>query len=120
MAVGLSLWLSYLLYPAHVGEERVGDEDGAVGLLVVFDDGGHGAPYGESRAVQGVDEFGLFLWAAAEFDVRPPRLIVKAVGAGRDLPIAALRRHPNLDVVGLGRGEAHVPRAERHDSIGEV
>jgi hypothetical protein len=44
----------------HVGDEGVGDADGAVGLLVVFEDREVGAADGEAAAVEGVDELGLF------------------------------------------------------------
>ena len=44
----------------HVGNEDLGDFDGAVGLLVVFEDGEVGAADGEAAAVEGVEELGFF------------------------------------------------------------
>ena len=43
----------------HVGLEGVGDAHGAIGLLVVFEDGEVGAADGEAAAVEGVDELGF-------------------------------------------------------------
>ena len=43
---------------AHVGAQRLGNDDGAVGLLVVFENGEPGAAHGQAAAVEGVDEFG--------------------------------------------------------------
>ena len=51
----------------------------------------------------------------ADARVHPPRLEVAADRAGRDLAEGLLARHPDLDVVGLLGGEAHVAGAERHD-----
>ena len=39
------------------------------------------------------------------------------VAARRDLAVGALAGQPDLDVVGLGRGEAHVARAEQHRAV---
>jgi len=43
----------------HVFAEGFGDDDRAVGLLVVFQDGDEDAGEGEAGAVQGVDELGF-------------------------------------------------------------
>ena len=78
------------LYTAHIGHQRLRDHHGAVLLLVVLQDGSHGAAHSQAGAVQGVDELGLGLGIPAELDVGTARLIVKAVGAGRNLTILAL------------------------------
>ena len=52
--------------------------------------------------------------------VHAPRLEIGADRARRDLAIGPLPRQPDLDVVGLGRGEAHVAGAQRHDAIGQI
>src|ERR1700733_3687384 len=50
-------------------------------------------------------------------DVRPPRLERLEVRAGGDLAIEPLSGEPDLQVVGLGGREAHVPSAEQHPAI---
>ena len=61
--------------------------------------------------------WGLSPWRGAEADLPPPGLEVAAVAAGADLPERVLPGQPDLDVVGLGRGEAHVPGAEEHHPV---
>src|SRR6185312_17358323 len=55
----------------------------------------------------------------AEAAIHPARLEVAAIGAARNLAIGLLPGQPDLDVVGLARGEAHVAGAEKHDPVGE-
>ncbi len=70
------------LHAAHVGAQGFGDENGAIGLLVVFHNGDHGAANGEAGAVQGVDELGRSAGLAAEADIGAAGLEIGAVGAG--------------------------------------
>ena len=51
--------------------------------------------------------------------VHAPRLEIAAHRAGRDLAIGVLAGQPDLDVVGLLRGEAHVAGAQHHGAVGE-
>ena len=51
-------------HAAHVGHQRVGDGDGAVGLLVVLQDGDQRAADGEAGAVERVHVLGLAALAA--------------------------------------------------------
>ena len=66
---------------AHVRQERFGDGDAAVGVLVVFEDGDEGAANGEAGAVQGVDGLRFFAVFRALARLQSPRLEVGAVAA---------------------------------------
>src|SRR5262245_10763152 len=107
------------LEPAHEAPQRLGDDDRAVGLLIVLQDGDQGPPHGETRTVERVRVLRLPLRLRAVADVGAPRLEVLAVGARGDLPVRVLAGQPDLEVVGLGRREAHVPGAEGDDAVGE-
>ena len=48
------------------------------------------------------------------------RLEVAAVGAGRNLTVLVLARHPDFQVVGLHRGEAHVAGAQRQLAVRQL
>ncbi len=61
-----------------------------------------------------------FAVLAATARVHAARLEVAAHRAGRDFAIHVLARQPDLDVVGLLRGEAHVAGAERHHAIVQI
>ena len=76
-------------------------------------------PDGEARAVERVHEFGLGFGLAPEADRRAARLEIGAVRAGADLAVGALTRHPDLEVVRLGRVEADVAAAQRDDPVGQ-
>src|ERR1700692_166000 len=105
---------------AGVGVEGgAGDEDGAVLLLVVLQDGDEGAAYGEARAVQGVQEAGA-AGGGAVAEIRAAGLEVLAVAAGGDLSVGALGGEPDLEVVGLGGGEAGVAGGEADDAVGQL
>ena len=85
----------------HVGDQRVRDADGAVGLLVVFKDGEVGAADGEAAAVEGVEELGFLGSGSSEADVGAAGLEGFEVRAGGDLAVEALAREPDFEVVGL-------------------
>ena len=53
-------------------------------------------------------------------DAGPTRLKRLGVAAGGYLPVLSLPRQPDLDVVGLGRREPHVARAEGDRPIGQA
>src|ERR1017187_7265809 len=77
-------------FVVHVGDEDFGDADGAVGLLVVLEDGEIGASDGEAAAVENVDELGFFLAGGAVADVGAAGLEGFEVGAGADLAVELL------------------------------
>src|SRR5690348_14734350 len=66
-----------------------------------------------------MDEARAFALLGAEARGHAPRLELAAIGAARDLAIRRLPRQPDLDVIGLARGEAHIAAAEEHHAIGK-
>src|SRR3990170_236530 len=108
------------LQAVHVGAQRPGDQDGAVRLLEVLEDGDDRAPHRQPGAVQSVRQAGLPRRGVAEADLRAPRLEVGEVAAGGDLPVPDLRRQPHFEIVRLGGGETQVRGAQRHDPVGQA
>ena len=53
-------------------------------------------------------------------DLASARLEVREVGAGGDFAVGALRRKPDLEVVGLRRVKSQVTRTQRDDTIRQV
>src|SRR5262245_39614237 len=96
------------LAPVHVRAQDFCDDHGAVRLLVVLQHGDHGTADRQAGAVQRVAVLGVAGARRAVADVGAAGLEGLAVGAGRDLAVLALAWEPDLDVVGLGGGEAHV------------
>ena len=82
---------------SHVRPECRGDDDAAVRLLVVLQDGDKGPSHRQPRTVQGVDKFHLAALFTAETDRRPTRLKFLKIAAGGDLPIGILPGQPGLD-----------------------
>src|SRR6185295_15941215 len=105
---------------SEVGAEGVGQEDGAVGLLVVLEDGDERPADGEARAVERVEEARLAAVRGAVAEVGAPGLEVGAVRAGGDLAVGVLAGEPDFEIVGLGCGEAHVAGREADAAVGEV
>src|SRR3546814_4943386 len=64
--------------PAHIGMERFGDVDAAVGLLIIFEDCDERAPDREARAVERVDELVALRALAAEARVHAPCLEIRS------------------------------------------
>ena len=91
---------------AHVGLQRVGHVDAAVGALVVLQHGDQRAADREAGAVQRVHELGLAL-RVAKARLHAPRLERFAVRARRDLAIRVLRR------AATPRGRRSSPRRSR-------
>src|SRR3990170_8143013 len=116
----LSRWRLDFREAAHVRPENFGDGDGAVGLLVVLEDGGPGPTDGDAGAIQGVDEFCLRPRVSAVANGGPPCLKILEVTAGRDLPVELLAWKPHLEIVGLCGGKAQVARAKDHRSVGKM
>ena len=88
----------------------MGDEDGAICLLVVFQEGNDGSTDGQTGAVQGMDEarFHLLLASRPVADIGSPGLKIFEVGAGGDLSIDLLSGQPDLNVIALGRRETDI------------
>src|SRR5208283_1494762 len=79
---------------------------------------------GQPAAIQSMHKLGLFGFALRagrpEADVRAAGLEALEVGARADLAVEALPRQPDFQVVGPGRGEAHVAGAEQYAAIGQA
>src|SRR5690606_29110625 len=74
----------------------------------------------QPRTVEGVHELRLAGFRVAIASLHAPRLEVAAVGAGRNLAVLVLARHPDFQVVGLGRAKAHVTGAQRQHAIRQL
>src|SRR6185437_15693668 len=75
-----------------------------------------------SRAVQGMHEARLAVWAARA-RVHAPRLEIATNRAARDLAVGAavtLTGHPDLDVIGLLRRKTHVSRTQSHHAVMQI
>ena len=64
-----------------------------------------------------MDEAGGLGASGLDAGVHPPGLKVAADRAGRDFAEPPLPRQPNLEIIGLLRGEADIARAQRRDPI---
>lgn len=74
---------------SHVLLQDIGHFDGAISLLVVFQNGGHCSAYCEARAVEGVDVLSAFFASFFESDIGPTTLKVTTIGAARNFSIFA-------------------------------
>lgn len=72
--------------------EGVGDADGAIGLLAVFQHRDQAATDGEAGAVERVQEFGLAAALWFEAGVHAARLKITADRDGRDFAVGVLPR----------------------------
>jgi len=70
--------LRKLLNPAHVGAEGFGDGDGAVGVLIVFDEGDDETRQGDAGTIQCMQELRLAVFVATA-DAGAAGLIVPEV-----------------------------------------
>src|SRR3954464_8786393 len=93
----------YSLHSIHIWPQDFGDDDGAVRLLIVFEDGNPCPTDSEAGAVDRVDVFGLRAASATETNLRAARLERFIIRAGRDFAERVLRRQPDLYVISLGR-----------------
>ena len=114
------LLFANLLKPAHIVTQYRRDCDAPIRLLVVFEDGQEGAADGQPGPVESVDKlcFRALLsnWALIS-NIGPPSLKSFKVAARGDLPIVALGRKPDFDVIGLCRGESHIAGTEGDNSV---
>ena len=101
-----------LLHAVQIGAQLFGDDDAAVRLLELLDDGGHQAAGGKTGAVERVHELQFLRLVAAEADVAAAGLIVARVGDGGALLVLVHAGDPQLDVVGGGHGGGAVARGQ--------
>src|SRR6185369_8189552 len=110
------------LQTAHVRLEHAGDGDRAVLLLIGLHHGDQRAAKRGAGAVQRVHESWLAV-RTARAGVHAAGLEVTANRAARDLAeraALALPGHPDLDVIGFLRREAHVSGAQRHYAVMQI
>src|SRR5712691_3976863 len=105
---------------AHVGLQRLGDRNRAVMALEVLDDRDHRAADREGGAVEGMHRARALASRRPIARLHPLGLERTAIRAARDLTIGVLAGEPDLDVVGLARGEPHVAGRQEHDAVGEA
>src|SRR3990170_3165368 len=103
---------------AHPGPQHLGNDDGAIGLLVVLENGDQRPRERQPRAVERVHHFGVGARAAAEAGAAS--LEVAAVRNRRDFQPLAATRSPGLHVIGLAGGEAQITGAESLYSVGKA
>ncbi len=70
----------------EVRSQRGGDNNGPVGLLIIFNNRNPRSAHGKAAAVQGMEQFRLAGLAAAEAKICAPRLKCFEVGARRNFP----------------------------------
>ena len=85
--------------------------------MTVLEDRDQRAADREAGAVEAVEQPRLAAVGGTVAEVRPARLEVAAERAGGDLPVRLLSREPDLEVVGLGGGEAEIAGRERHHAV---
>ena len=90
-----------LLETTHVRTQDLGDRDGAVGVLVVLQNSGHGTTSRQAGTVKGVQVTRtLEVLGVAVLDVGAAGLEVAAVGAGADLLVGDGQRSPGRRCTG--------------------
>ncbi len=106
-------------HAAHVFAEGFGDGDGAVRVLVVFEDGDEDARAGDDGVVEGVAEerfaVGGFVAEVAAAGLE----IVEAAG-GVGFAVAVAGGHPGFHVDHAGVFDAQVAGAALQQAVGEV
>src|SRR5699024_9873166 len=109
------------LLAAHVRSERFRDFDGAVRVLVVFEDGDHHAPDGGARGVQRVEIVGRLVTLGTVSEPGPAGLERLEVRSRGDFEPTTARLgtlfhvvagSPDLQVVGPRRGEGEIAGTE--------
>ena len=87
---------------------------------MVLEDRHQGTADGQAGAVQRVQMGRPAAVGGPAADAGAARLIGLAVGAGGDLAVGLLARQPDLEIVGLGGGDAHVAGRQRHHAVGQL
>src|SRR5262249_33590081 len=108
---------------AHPFAEGFGDEDRAIRLLVVFEDGDDRAADGDGGAVGRVDELRGFLAFYFVADVEAAGLVVGAVrGAGdfAEFAAGAAAGHPGFEVELAIGGAAEVAGRDVENTVGDA
>ena len=104
---------------AHEFPQRLRNDDGAIGLLVLFQKRREDTGSREAGTVERVAVFGFAIRVLVT-NHAATGLVIPRVGDGRDFLVDLHRRDPNLDVVSPGHGVAAVPGRELVDLVGEA
>ena len=96
------------LHATHVFLQHLGNFNGPALRLIIFQYSDHGPFRRDKGAVQGVDKARVFVGSISKPYAQPASLIVNAIGAGNNLTIRLLARHPRLDVISLSGNLARV------------
>src|SRR5712691_4197645 len=115
-----SAMISDRLLTAHIGPQRLGDRDRAVMALEVLEDRDHRAAKREAGAVEGMHRARALASCRPVARLHALGLERAAIRAARNLAVGVLAREPDLDIVGLARGESHIAGRQEHDAIGEA
>src|SRR2546426_3633187 len=86
---------------AHPLPQRLGNNNAAISLLIVFEDRDQRPAHGDRGAIESVDKLRSFFTLFADADIQPPRLVVSAIaGAGHFAKLAGLAAagHPSLQI----------------------
>src|SRR5438105_2865582 len=118
--VTTSLRRAQLLEASEVGPERRRDAHSAGFRLMVLEQRGVGPRQRHAGGIQRMRDLRLGAGFAPEAHAHAPRLEVLEVGAGRALEPGSGARRPDLEVVALRGGEAHVAAAEQHHAIRQL
>src|SRR6266436_5645204 len=102
---------------AHVWAQDVREQDGAIGLLTIFDDGDPGASDGQAGTVQRVDELALAAGFWLEANSGAARLKGFAVRTGRNFTKSVARRQPDFEVVRFRGSKAHISGGKQHGAV---
>src|SRR5262245_10274425 len=108
------------LQAAHIALQHVGDRNRAALLLVGFHHCDERAADGDPRAVERVHMPHCPAALGAVARVHAPGLKLAAQRAGGNLAIHVLSGQPDLDVIGLLRGKAHVARAQGGHAVVQI
>lgn len=104
---------------AEIGNEGFGDFDGAIGLLVLLEEGDVEAGEGGAGAIES-ERKAIFPIGVFEAGAHAACLIIAEAGAGGDFEVFAVAGGPDFDVVGFGCGLADIAGAELDDAVVEA
>ena len=90
---------------AHILLKHLGNVNSAVVTLIILHYRRNGSANRNARAVKGVNKLSLVLNILFKADGATACLIILKVRTAGDFNISAVRRHPNLNVIGFCRGK---------------
>ena len=112
--------LSDACFAAHVWLQDSWNGDRTILLLVVFHHRYQGAPHGHTRPIQCMQWFRLSGLRISPARFHATSLECLNIAARGYFPILLLTGHPDFQVIGFCRSEAHVSRTQDHDAIWQL